>query len=93
MISIGANGEKITYGIKHYNVDTEEDKQTILKSSKKKMGCTCYVINTAKYYMLNSDQQWVEMPMPSSGGSSGGGGSDTPIDPNNTYIYDGGLII
>jgi hypothetical protein len=27
MISIGANGERIAYGIKHYNLDTEADLQ------------------------------------------------------------------
>ena len=34
MISIGSNGEKIAYGIKHYNLDTEADLQNMPKTKK-----------------------------------------------------------
>ena len=93
MISIGANGERIAYGIKHYNLDTEADLQQ-LPIKKEYMGCTCFVIETSKYYMLNSNFKWVEItpfgrPTESSGG---GGGSDIPSDPSVDIIYEGGVI-
>jgi hypothetical protein len=52
MISIGSNGQKIAYGIKHYNLDTEDDLKQV-RTSQEKMGCTCFIIETSKYYMLN----------------------------------------
>ena len=60
MVTIGANGERIAYGIKHYNLDDESDLQK-LPTSKEAMGCTCFVISTSKYYMLNSKKKWVEI--------------------------------
>ena len=60
MITIGANGKRIAYGIKHYNLDTEEDLQN-LPITNEFMGCTCFVISTSKYYMLNSNHKWVEI--------------------------------
>ena len=93
MISIGANGEKIHYGIKHYNVDTEQDLQNLPKYSEL-MGSTCFVISTSKYYMLNSEYQWIEIkPFGKGGNSSGGSGDNPSLDPDNIYIYDGGLIL
>ena len=102
MISIGANGEKITYGIKHFNVDTNEDLKLLTK--KYKMGTTCFVIETSKYYMSNGKNQWVEInPYGKSSGSSSGGTAPSPdddiiydggevISPNDDIIYDGGAI-
>ena len=90
MISIGANGEKIHYGIKHYNLDTEQDLQNLPKYSEL-MGCTCFVIETSKYYMLNSNQKWIEIT-PFGQAVSGGGGSDTPDTPSQDIIYEGGVI-
>ena len=88
MISIGAFGEKIAYGIKHYNLDTEED-LTKLPTKNESMGCTCFVIETSKYYMLNSNLKWVEInPLGKNSSSSGGGGNETPDD----IIYEGGLV-
>ena len=93
MISIGANGKHIAYGIKHYNLDTEEDLKDFSKNNKM-VGTTCFVISTSKYYMLNSEYQWIEIkPFGEGGNSSGGGGDNPPIDPDNIYIYDGGLIL
>lgn len=86
MISIGANGNKITYGIKHFNVDTEEDFQRL--SNQFKMGSTCFVIETSKRYMLNGKNQWIEINSGSSGTSSGGNGSSS----DDEIIYDGGNI-
>lgn len=88
MITIGANGNKITYGIKHYNLDDETDLQR-LPVADEYMGCTCFVISTSKYYMLNSKKEWVEINpygnTASTGGSSGGDSSDK-------IVYEGGLI-
>lgn len=97
MISIGSNGERIAYGIKHYNLDTEAD---LLKLPRLKqyMGCTCFVISTSKYYMLNSEQKWIEITpfgqVVSSNGSGGGDGGNTDPTPptNDDIIYEGGEI-
>ena len=92
MISIGSNGNKIAYGIKHYNLDTEKDLIN-LPTHREIMGCTCFVINTSKYYMLNSDLKWVEITpfgkVVSSGGNDGG---STPDIPSDDIIYEGGVI-
>lgn len=104
MISIGSNGQKIAYGIKHYNLDTEADLKK-LPVKGETMGCTCFVIETSKYYMLNSERKWVEITpfgkAVSSGTGSGGSGSDTDIDqdgipdsidPSIDIVYEGGRI-
>lgn len=58
------------------------------------MGCTCFVISTSKYYMLNSKMKWIEItPFGKVMTSTGGGGSGDIIDPpeeDNDIIYDGG---
>ena len=33
MITIGANGKKIHYGIKHYNLDTDKDLANLPKAN------------------------------------------------------------
>lgn len=107
MISIGANGEKIMYGIKHYNLDTEADMANLPKT-KKAMGCTCFIISTSKYYMLNGEQKWIEINPFGKGSFSGdiiyeggtvtpdetGDGTDSPTTPptNKNIIYEGGVI-
>lgn len=107
MISIGANGERITYGIKHYNLDTEADLANLPKG-KKAMGCTAFVISTSKYYMLNSEQKWIEIKpfgtnangdiiydggdvKPGTGNGTGGGTTQPPTT-DKDIIYEGGLI-
>lgn len=95
MITIGANGQRIAYGIKHYNLDDESDLKK-LPTSKEAMGCTCFVISTSKYYMLNSKLKWVEIsPFGKviSSGSNEGDGDNTPEGPDNDdIIYEGGII-
>ena len=54
MISIGSNGEKISYGVKHFNLDTEEDLERF-NGKKIVMGSTCFVIESSKYYMRNGE--------------------------------------
>lgn len=89
MISIGANGQKIAYGIKHYNLDTQEDLEK-LPTISEKMGCTCFVISTSKYYMLNSDYEWVEITPFGKGFPT----SDDDDDDSSSsdIIYEGGII-
>ena len=61
---------KVEYGIKKYIVDTEADKEALnLRSTK--MGSKCYVIDTKKWYILNSSNQWI--PFVDAGGSGGSG--------------------
>lgn len=94
MITIGANGNKIRYGIKHYNLDTQDDLEN-LPVAKEYVGCTCFVISTSKYYMLNSKHEWVEIqPFGSSTTTGGGGGGDTPppSEDQDDVIYDGGWV-
>lgn len=98
MLTIGANGNKIAYGIKHYNLDTEQDFAD-LPTHREQMGCTCFVIETSKYYMLNSKLEWVEITpfgkVVSGGGDNDnpGGGGDTPGEDESTIIiYEGGII-
>lgn len=98
MISIGSNGQRIAYGIKHYNLDDISDLEKIIVS-REKMGCTCFVINTSKYYMLNGQYQWVEITpfgkIVSSDGSEdpdvppGGDGGDDTVE---EVIYEGGTV-
>ena len=96
MFTIGANGEKIAYGIKHYNLDTEDDLQELSKIGN--MGTTCFVISTSKHYMLNSKKEWIEIypygSTSTSGGDSGGGdggsGDDSPTPED--IIYEGGVV-
>jgi hypothetical protein len=94
MITIGANGERIAYGIKHYNLDEEADLKK-LPTTKEAMGCTCFVISTSKYYMLNSKKKWIEITPFGKVIESNGG--DTPPEPdepdiNDDIIYDGGTV-
>ena len=98
MITIGANGQRIAYGIRHYNLDDETDLQK-LPTSKEQMGCTCFVISTSKYYMLNSKMKWIEItPFGKVMTSTGGNGDiinppeDDRPEEDNDIIYDGGQI-
>ena len=97
MITIGANGQRIAYGIRHYNLDDETDLQK-LPTSKEQMGCTCFVISTSKYYMLNSKMKWIEItPFGKVMTSTGGGDiiippEDDRPEEDNDIIYDGGQI-
>ena len=91
MIRIGANGKQIVYGIKHYNLDTEEDLNK-LPACNEIMGTTCFIISTSKYFMVNGDKQWIEIMPFGSGGSASGGNPDDNPPSDNDIIYDGGTI-
>ena len=92
-MSIYSNGTRITYGIKHYDLDSIEDLNKMNKSNLTP-GSTIFIINSSKYYKLNSKKQWVEI-FPygkgnSSNSGSGDGDNDGPDSDND--IYDGGSI-
>lgn len=94
MITIHANGNHISYGIKHFNLDTIDDLSGLNKE-RLSPGSTIFIINTSKYYMLNGKHQWVEinpygMGNSSNNGSGDGGGGDSGTE--NDGIYDGGSI-
>lgn len=89
MITIGANGERIAYGIKHYNLDTEEDLNN-LPIKGEQMGATCFVISTSKYYMLNSDYKWIQItPFGQVVGSGSGGDNGSG---SSHIVYEGGVL-
>jgi hypothetical protein len=80
----------VTYGIKHFNLDTVDD-LTNLRKDNLTPGSTIFIINTSKYYMLNGKREWVEINpfhAASSNNGSGGDGSSAP----GSGIYDGGSI-
>lgn len=84
MITIGANGQKIAYGIKHYNLDSENDLANLPKD-RDIMGATAFVISTSKYYMLNSNLQWVEI-------KPFGASNSSPSPEYEEIIWEGGVI-
>lgn len=84
MINIARNGNKKAYGIKHYNLDTVEDLNS-LDPSRLVMGTTAFIIDTSKYYMVNGSNEWKEI------NPKGGSGGTTPGD-DNEIIYDGGGV-
>ena len=100
MINIGANGNKIAYGIKHFNVDEFKELEGV-NVYNLKPGSTAFIIHTSKMYMLDSDYKWIETTLATgggsgSGGSGGGNDSDNDGDLDNgetsTPEYDGGSI-
>jgi hypothetical protein len=95
MVTIGSNGQRIAYGIKHYNLDDESDLQNI-NVRNEKMGCTCFIISTSKYYMLNSRQQWIEITpfgkAVASNTDMDGDGIPDSADPSIDIVYEGGSI-
>ena len=91
-MTIYSNGDKTAYGIKHYDLDTIEDIALINKSNLTP-GSTIFIINSSKYYKLNSKKQWVEIFPNGRGNSSSndsGNGSGNESGPAGNY--DGGSI-
>ena len=97
MISIGANGEKIAYGIVHYNVDTSVELAKV-NTTHMPMGTTAFVIETSKYYMLNSNFKWIEITpfgkvvSSSTDSDVDGDGIPDSEDPSIDIVYEGGQI-
>ena len=94
MINIGSNGNRIAYGIKHFNLDEVAD-LTDLNKAALTPGSTVFIISTSKYYMLNGEHRWIEInpfSFPGGNNSSGGGNSSEGGNSNNDNRYDGGSI-
>ena len=95
MIMIGANGNKIAYGIKHYNFDTENDRKS-MSTYNLTPGTTVFVIENSKQYMLNGSRKWVEINKsytpapPSDGDQDGGDVDDSENSGSGNGSYDGG---
>lgn len=85
MINIHSTGGRVTYGIKHYDLDTIEDLKALNKNGLTP-GSTIFIIASSKYYMLNGSKQWIEINPYCMAGSSGGNSGE------NNGIYDGGSI-
>jgi hypothetical protein len=93
MITIGINGQKIAYGITHYNLDDETDLEQLRLKREYKVGSTCFVISTSKYYMLNSKHKWVEItPFGKVVSNENEDTPDIPSEDDNDIIYEGGII-
>jgi hypothetical protein len=86
MINIHANGNRVSYGIKHYDLDTMDDLEK-LKKKTLTPGTTAFIIDKSKYFMLNGKHEWVEINPYGMGSSNNSGGSE-----GNDGIYDGGSI-
>ena len=67
MYSLYANNDDISYGIKKFILDTEDDLQNLPKGVRP--GSSALVISTSKVYVLNHEGYWIEII------SSGGGGT------------------
>lgn len=94
MIAIHANGNRVSYGIKHFDLDTIDDLNDLNKKQLNP-GSTIFIINTSKYYMLNSKYQWVEINpygMCNSSNNNSGSGDGENSGTGNDGIYDGGSI-
>jgi hypothetical protein len=91
MISIGANRNKLAYGIKHYNLDTEADLQNI-NVSREIMGTTAFVIETSERYMLNGSKEWKKIKTANSGGGTSGDEIYDGGGVEGDDIYDGGGV-
>lgn len=94
-------------GVKKFVADKKDDLLNMnLRSTR--MGSICFVIEEDNTYILNGSGKWIAVSSygsnSGSGGSSSGGEggssepddgvpSDTPIDEENDYIWDGGEVI
>lgn len=84
MITVGAHGNTIAYGIVHYNVDTVKDLEAF-NPANEVMGTTAFVIENSKYYMLTGKKTWKEInPYGAGSGGSTPGGEE--------IVYEGGGV-
>lgn len=100
MVSIVRNEAQT--GVKRFVADKKSELSDInLRATR--MGSTCFVIENNTNYILNGKGEWVALKASGGNDSSSTGGDaenpsetispDTPIDENNTYIWDGGEVI
>lgn len=57
MINIYSQSGQVTYGIKYYTVDTEDERKSL--PTKDKMGSKCYVMESKTWYILDGNGEWV----------------------------------
>lgn len=60
MIKIYSNNGKISYDVKEYIVDTEEDINNIPENNCG-AGSVIFVTSTCKFYFKNNEGKWVEV--------------------------------
>ena len=102
MITIVKN--ELQAGVKRYVCDKSDDLPKIdLRTTR--MGSTCFVIEENASYILTGQGKWSLIK--NAGGNGGNNDdpssgdnepsddipSDTPIDEDNTYIWDGGEVV
>lgn len=80
---ISTNG-KPAYGVKEFALDFETD-LTIINVNDCAPGSVAFIIENSKYYMLNSNKQWIKVTL----ATSGGGGSSDDVE---EIIYNGGVV-
>lgn len=59
MYSLYANDDDVSYGIKKFVLDSEEDVDILPTNIK--AGSSALVIGTSQFYMLNNQKEWVEV--------------------------------
>ena len=102
MIQIVKNRKQA--GVKDFVCD-KKDELSKIDLRKTLMGSTCFVIEEDANYILNGVGEWTAVSNYGAGGSGSGKQdsgsdsepsdtipSDTPIDEDNTYIWDGGEV-
>ena len=94
MITIHTNGDRISYGIQHFILDTIDDLASLNNNTSIKPGSTIFIIETSRYYMLNGKKAWIEINPYGMGNSSNNGSGDSGENggSNPGNIYDGGSI-
>ena len=80
---------KPVYNLKELVVDTYDDVATI-RTADLAVGSTVFVIDTSKYYMLNTQKQWIKVNIANGNGNTSGDNDN----PDNKYeiVYDGGEV-
>ena len=88
MVNILTNSGSVAYGVKSFLLDTPADFANI--GNNHETGSVAFIISTSEKYMLNGQKEWIKIQ--ATGGGNSGGGGEGP-NPDNLYIYDGGVII
>ena len=91
MITIYSNSNQVSYGIKHYNLDTIDDLKNLDKN-RLSPGSTIFIISSSKYYMLNGKKSWIEINPYGMGSSNSNSGGDGDSGGDSNENYDGGSI-
>lgn len=79
-------GKNPFYNAKEFLCDYEADVANLPTDCG--VGSIARVIETSNIYMFNGAGEWIKQSS-----NNGGGGGNDPVDPDNIYIYDGGVIV